>query len=308
MKSYSSRPTQLTTRLSEAYYLFQRHRGESDAGAQSVIAKCQAVEEHVQAVTGLWPRGMTALDIGSGQQLKHAKYFALFNEAVHAVDNDMVLRWSPFAYWRLWRDNGFVRLAKTGVRQMLGFDRRFDSALNQAFGQRPQGIVPHQMDAGALDFPENGFDFVYSLSVFEHLEDPERVAREVARVLKPGGVMYLGAHLYTCDAGCHDPRLLSGRRGDLPLWPHLRPGHRHRVQTNAYLNQWRLHDYINLFQRIFPGVTVRRFQRMGEQLRDPLRRIRAAGELDAYSDDELLTDEVAAIWRKPIPGEAKQQA
>jgi SAM-dependent methyltransferase len=42
--------------------------------------------------------------------------------------------------------------------------------------------------AQRLPFEENHFDIVFANNVLEHLEDPEPMFREVARVLKPNGV------------------------------------------------------------------------------------------------------------------------
>lgn len=44
---------------------------------------------------------------------------------------------------------------------------------------------------GAIPYPDATFDVVYANCVWEHLEHPVAVFREVARVLKPGGV-YVG--------------------------------------------------------------------------------------------------------------------
>ncbi len=42
-------------------------------------------------------------------------------------------------------------------------------------------------DAENLDFPDNGFDLVYSWGVIHHSPDTARAAREILRVLQPGG-------------------------------------------------------------------------------------------------------------------------
>lgn len=44
-------------------------------------------------------------------------------------------------------------------------------------------------DAGNIPYDDAMFDVVFSDNVFEHLDDPLTVYREVARVLKPGGVL-----------------------------------------------------------------------------------------------------------------------
>ena len=45
-----------------------------------------------------------------------------------------------------------------------------------------------QGDAENIDFPDNTFDVVYSWGVIHHSPDTARAAREIFRVLKPGGV------------------------------------------------------------------------------------------------------------------------
>jgi len=42
-------------------------------------------------------------------------------------------------------------------------------------------------DANSIPYPDNSFDVIFSDNVFEHLEHPELVLKEAARVLKPGG-------------------------------------------------------------------------------------------------------------------------
>ena len=43
-------------------------------------------------------------------------------------------------------------------------------------------------DAGGIPYPDATFDLVFADNVLEHLPDPLAVFRDIARVLKPGGV------------------------------------------------------------------------------------------------------------------------
>jgi ubiquinone/menaquinone biosynthesis C-methylase UbiE len=48
-----------------------------------------------------------------------------------------------------------------------------------------------KMDAQTLDFPDNTFDFVSAHGCLMHMPDTERAVREIFRVLKPGGRIYV---------------------------------------------------------------------------------------------------------------------
>jgi len=48
-----------------------------------------------------------------------------------------------------------------------------------------------QADARAMPFPDNEFDAVWTIWVLEHVPNPEQALREIRRVLKPGGLLYL---------------------------------------------------------------------------------------------------------------------
>ena len=56
-----------------------------------------------------------------------------------------------------------------------------------------------EMDAGNLDFPDNTFDTVVAMYVITVVPDPEKVMRELARVVKPGGEVMLVNHFSQDD-------------------------------------------------------------------------------------------------------------
>jgi SAM-dependent methyltransferase len=48
----------------------------------------------------------------------------------------------------------------------------------------------------ALPFDDRAFDVVISDNVVDHAESPERIVRELARVLAPGGILYFTVHVH----------------------------------------------------------------------------------------------------------------
>jgi len=299
--SYSSLPSGISARIRELEHLYRIHVVDSSAMMAEFLANADEIEALVEERTALRIKDLKVLDVGCGQQLKLAQYFAMKGNDVTGIDyNAVPMGLDLPGYWRLARTNGPVRVIKTLGRKMLGADARFSRDLLHAnAGAELRPVAALQMDAERMSFEDALFDFIYSRSVFEHLEHPDRVLYEIQRVLKPGGVAHIGLHLYTCDSGAHDPRVLSGNRAPVPMWAHLRPEHAEIVQPNSYLNQCRLQDWRELFARFLPGSYVHLHQRGRAEYGPALQALRACGELVGYSDDELLTDEVVAVWRKP---------
>ena len=62
-------------------------------------------------------------------------------------------------------------------------------------------------DGMALPFRDRVFDLVLSHAVIEHVSDATLYLRECARVLAPGGHVYLSTAPYLSFAGAHLPRL-----------------------------------------------------------------------------------------------------
>ena len=54
-----------------------------------------------------------------------------------------------------------------------------------------EGVDFRLAEAARLPFADGGFDFVWIFDVLEHVERPDQVLREVARVLRPGGGFHI---------------------------------------------------------------------------------------------------------------------
>jgi SAM-dependent methyltransferase len=263
----------------------------------------QQLREHEQrmaAQLGQPIRGLRLLEIGPGQGMQRARYFGLSNEVV-GLDLDVIPQGLDVPdYYRMLRRNGLGRLLKTVGRKLV-VGQAQTRAWHQAIGVTR--TTPPRMINGDIcqRGPERAaFDVVMSWSVFEHLPDPRAALRNVIQALRPGGIFYLSLHLFTSHNGHHDIRAFTGREDDLPLWGHLRPARRHLLRPSAYLNEWRLSQWRQLFQSEAPGS--REFLEppaqsspYAAQLHGDLR-----AELRDYSDEELLTVDAIYVWRRPL--------
>lgn len=109
-----------------------------------------------------------------------------------AAECDLVLRWLEAGAGERILDIGSGdghydwRISRTGAR-VTGIDvheKRLAYARRHYAGEGTEFL---KMDAELADFPAGTFDKALSLCVMEHLGDDERVMRNVAKALKPGG-------------------------------------------------------------------------------------------------------------------------
>lgn len=91
-----------------------------------------------------------------------------------------------------------VALSRLGAAKVAGIDISEDAvkAANQRLETRGLSPVAHAQRASVLEipFPDASFDYVVSSGVIHHTPDPKRGFRELVRVLKPGGKLFLSVY------------------------------------------------------------------------------------------------------------------
>jgi len=148
--------------------------------------------EFTQLLFGLTRLGLIrddvrVLSVGAGHE---AVLYWLANRVQYVVATDM--------YGGVWQSHG----AREGDESVLEDPRQF-----APFPYREDRLVFLKMDGTALAFSDETFDVVYSLSSIEHfggLEGASRAVDEMARVLKPGGVLALATEYILAGPPHHE--------------------------------------------------------------------------------------------------------
>jgi SAM-dependent methyltransferase len=300
MRSYSSRAGFIQSLL-EGWALFNLHR-RAHGRMRELVSDARNVEAEIKRRLGVNIVGCDVLEVGPGQFLAQASYFAMANRVV-ALDSDVIVRgFDLVGYARMLLKNGPTRTAKTVARKLMGVDRRFRRELLEELGVKHLPRVNVQLgDVCGLRFRDSCFDFVYSRSVLHHLPNPRLAIAEIARILRPGGVSYVSVHLWTSETGCLDPRIYGPKESEVRGWPHLQPGLNVRLASpNAELNHLRIREWERVFLEKMPGA---RF--LLTTTPDPGRLQRARDFLSQHGDkldytlEELVAGDFACLWKKP---------
>jgi SAM-dependent methyltransferase len=108
-----------------------------------------------------------------------------FNKFIKPTDNilDVGALTSPYTKGR---SNSVTAIDILPVDNEFGFSEKTLNKLRK----RPN-IKPLIMDAQKMDFDDNKFDVVILTEVLEHIPDDKLAAKEIIRVLRPGGYLLL---------------------------------------------------------------------------------------------------------------------
>jgi SAM-dependent methyltransferase len=154
----------------------------------------------------------------------------------------------------------------------------------------------------SLPFKDECFDAVISMDVLEHVTDPFAAAREISRVLKPGGVLYIDLPFLQHEHG-YPHHFFNATRmglrqlfeGLLEVQKHIVPNAGHPVNT--------LRDTVHTFLAGLPKNRRDEFRAMtvGEIIDADLKEFRTAG-LGSLINDEVIwkmAHTTQAVMAKP---------
>ncbi len=103
-----------------------------------------------------------------------------------------------------------IRRVVAGVLETIGAGKSLEQCLNSS---RVELLT---MEATQMEFPDSSFDLILSRSVLEHIQPVEKALEEMARVIRPQGMIYHEIDPFCWIRGCHKRGLV-----DIP-WAHSR--------------------------------------------------------------------------------------
>lgn len=147
-------------------------------------------------------------------------------------------------------------------------------------------------DASRLPFADASFDVVLSMSVIYHawIPDPHAAVRELARVLRPGGIALIDVPAYQSLYSSHDEAVMTARRFTAPELRAL-------VEASGF-EVLRVTHWMTL---LFPAVWIARKLRFFARGRDfEATEVEEPGGVNAALDALMRVE--AALWRRtPLP-------
>jgi SAM-dependent methyltransferase len=282
--------------------LSQKRKIQESGDKSSLLDHSKWIGYSSQKLTNVSLDKLRILEVGHGQMPVTLAYFASLGNEVYGIDMDRTIqgKLDLVGYYACLKENGFLRMLKSIVKETTGINDVLRSEfLKQCGIDKWPKLHLIQGDAKKMPFPDNHFDFVFSIAVFEHLDDPGAVLDEIIRVLKPGAKMWLAFPHFEHPNALHDLRWINRSETAPPPWSHLIPEYKQLVHQGAFINTLREKEWIALFQNKCQGVIFDKRISTDDRLEGVLSKYRELGYLQGYNDNELLTEYFIVAWERP---------
>ena len=155
------------------------------------------------------------------------------------------------------------------VNSLMAYQGRMVPLLRRKFQRNGETLALDKLefmvaDAQILPFRDGWFDFCFSQNAFEHIPDPEMALREMVRVTRTGGLIYLMFDpLWTADSGSHFLHYIG------EPWAHLIEPDEEiaRRMIDAGASQFELNSYRDHMNRRSIAYYREMFTRVTEELK-----------------------------------------
>ena len=220
-------------------------------------------------------QSLCVLDLANGQLCPQLFLLLADGHRVYGIDKVNQIKAS-------WEYRAYQVARRLYSRQILSLSTKRDNTLVCG-------------DVAQLPFPENCFDLVTSIAAFEHFLEIPLVVKEIRRVTRPGGLIWVWIHPFTCLSGGHNVSLTEVPLRSLPFgiapWDHLRE---RILPFHVPLNEWRINQYLNAFSSHFE--LLKHYCAMREGAAFLTQQIER--ELSEYTRDELTCGGFVILARK----------
>lgn len=90
----------------------------------------------------------------------------------------------------------------SGLKDITAIDPLMDEY--KGLVRFPDSEVKYLQASGEdIPFPDQSFDFALCVNVIDHTPDPQKMANEIYRILKPGGILYFEVNFDDYLSPCH---------------------------------------------------------------------------------------------------------